>query len=166
MIFFAETLNLSVLKLHPCIEHVFVMCEPPLKGRKTRKCLTVAERLKVIEEHKSGKSENEIAKELEVSRKQIQNIVNNRERLVDGVKNRLMKPTDKVTVKTSKYGELDEAVFRWFQVVQNPHGRRKPLPVSRSILQARAEVEANRLNITNFKASNGWFDKWRIRYAN
>ncbi len=143
----------------------FAMCEPPVKNRKTRKCLTVAERLSVIEEFKSGKSENQLAKDHKVSRCQIQNIVHNEEKLVNGVKNKLLKPSSKVTVNLSKYPAIDEAVFRWFQLVRNPLGRRKPLPVSRSILQARAKLEAKRLNITNFKASNGWFDKWRMRYT-
>ena len=82
---------------------------------------------------------------------------------MNGVKDKLLKPSSKVTVNSSKYPAFDEAVFRWFQLARNPLGRRKPLPVSRSILQARAKLEAQRLNITNFKASNGWFDKWRMR---
>ena len=42
--------------LTACRARFFAMCEPPVKSRKTRKCLTIAERLRVIEEYKSGKS--------------------------------------------------------------------------------------------------------------
>jgi CENP-B N-terminal DNA-binding domain len=53
--------------LTACRSRFFAMCEPPVKSRKTRKCLTIAERLRVIEEYKSGKSENQLAKDYEVS---------------------------------------------------------------------------------------------------
>lgn len=33
-----------------------------------------------------------------------------------------------------------KAVFQWFKLVRNPLARCKPLPVSRSIIQARAKT--------------------------
>ena len=45
-------------------------------------------------------------------------------------------------VNLSKHPALDEAVFSWFREMRCPRNRRKPLPVSRAHIQARALHEA------------------------
>ena len=70
----------------------------------------------------------------------------------------------KIIVQKAYYPEIDNAVFEWFKNVRNPLGRCKPLPVSRSIIQARAKQEATKRDIAKFKASDGWFSRWRNRF--
>lgn len=69
----------------------------------------------------------------------------------------------KKAVNLSKFPELDRELYQWFQSVTNPTNRWKPLPISRSILQSKALKIAEQLGIKNFKASDGWFGKWRRR---
>ncbi len=66
-------------------------------------------------------------------------------------------------VKAS-YPELDQAVYDWFLEIQHPFGKCKPLPLSRSVIQARAKKEAEDRGIITFQASNGWFRGWLWRF--
>ena len=74
-------------------------------------------------------------------------------------------PQDSKIRKTKeKHPVIDAAVFDWFYSLRTLRGARKPLPVSRSLIQARALYEAKQRGITEFKASDGWFGCWRWQY--
>ena len=49
--------------------------------------------------------------------------------------------------------------------MRNPSGKCKPISISRRLLQQRALLEAKRLNLDQFKASDGWFANWRWRFG-
>ena len=61
--------------------------------------------------------------------------------------------------RESKFSELNEALYRWY-----------PLAVSKNIfpdgtqLSEKAREIANRLSLGDFKASNGWLDRWKKKY--
>ena len=54
---------------------------------------------------------------------------------------------------------LNEQVWEWFVAA-----RSKNIPVSGTILQEKALNIATELGQTDFKASNGWLEKFRLRY--
>jgi len=54
----------------------------------------------------------------------------------------------------SKYPQVDKMVFDWFVDVRHPLGKRKPLPLSRGIIQARAKRVASELGFADFNAPN------------
>ncbi|VDI00273.1 Hypothetical predicted protein [Mytilus galloprovincialis] len=56
----------------------------------------------------------------------------------------------------SKYGELNDLVFQWFK-----QARAKNIPLSGPIIQEKALELAETLDLTDFKASNGWLESWR-----
>ena len=55
--------------------------------------------------------------------------------------------------------EIDKHVFKWFSVV-----RRKNISVSGVLLQEKAKEIAESLGLQNFKPSNGWLEKFKIRH--
>ena len=61
-------------------------------------------------------------------------------------------------MKVGKYNSLDKAVFKWFMPA-----RSSSVPVSGSVLQEKATGFAKMLSIADFKASNGWADRWKAR---
>ena len=69
----------------------------------------------------------------------------------------------KVRSSKSKYPAIDRAVYEWFRSIRTLSGTRKPLPVSRAMIKARALFEAKRQGVAEFSASDGWFCKWRWR---
>ena len=126
--------------------------------------MTVADKLKVIEMGSRAISQRKIASQLNVSKTQVQAILNRKESIQESVNSGNQRLDARWIGDFSKYPEIDAAVYKWFVSVRKPEHRCKPLPVSRSLLQARALQEAKLRNITDFKASDGWFLGWRRRH--
>ena len=54
------------------------------------------------------------------------------------------------------YKKLNRAVFDWFY-----RARCSNVPISSPMIQEEVKEIADRLNIDNLKASNGWLQKWK-----
>ena len=60
----------------------------------------------------------------------------------------------------SKYGELNDLVFKWFK-----QARANNIPLNRPIIQEKAMEFVTDLKFMDFKASNGWLESWRSRFS-
>lgn len=56
--------------------------------------------------------------------------------------------------------QIDKVCFNWFS-----RSRSQNIPISGTIVKAKAQEIAEKLNVANFRASNGWLEKWRKRHA-
>ena len=132
------------------------------RKRKTRRCLQRTEKLKILSELQRGTRVEDIAKKYDISIQQAYKIVKAKHSLTE-LKNGLSMHS-KILVSRAKYPDIDRSVFEWFCSIRAFRGRKKPLPISRELVKARAIYEAKIRNITNFKVSDGWFSNWRWRY--
>lgn len=64
-----------------------------------------------------------------------------------------------VKFRKTTASEVDEVVLKWFR-----SARAKNIPVSGVLLQEKAREVGERLGLENFKASNGWLEKFRTRH--
>ena len=128
------------------------------------KHLTVRDKLSIIERIEKGEKQCEIAKSTGLSKSAVTLIKKNSEKLreLEAVNSPLLQ--SKLSLFKSKYPQVDKMVYDWFVDFRHPLGKRKPLPLSRGIIQARARRVASELGITDFTASNGWFQGWRRRF--
>ena len=62
-------------------------------------------------------------------------------------------------LKSSNYDDLDQAVYMWFVKTRD-----EGTPVNGPVLKEKAIQYAKELYIENFKASNGWFERWKSRH--
>lgn len=60
----------------------------------------------------------------------------------------------------AKYERLNDLVWQWFCVV-----RAKNMPISGPIIKEKSLQFAEELGLTDFKASNGWLDRWKARHS-
>ena len=126
-------------------------------------CLTVEQKLKVINRLTDKVSVRKIATEFNVSKSQIFQVKVAKENILKSVSDGTLRPTAKTLPNRSRQRDLDDAVYKWFQEMRKPTFRCKPLAIARSHIQARALVEAEKRGITGFRASDGWFSNWRKR---
>ena len=124
-----------------------------------RNTLTVADKLKVIEMGSKAISQRQIASQFNISKSQVQLILKRKESIQESVNSGTQRLNARFLGNFSKYPEIDAAVYKWFVSARKPE-----LAVSRSLLQARALQEAKLRNVTEFKASDGWFLGWRRRH--
>ena len=61
-------------------------------------------------------------------------------------------------ISSGKHDQIDKAVYKWFM-----NARERNVPISGHILSEKALEFAKQLNVTDFKASEGWLDRWKNR---
>lgn len=139
------------------------------KHRKSRYVLTLEDKMKVIQLLREKKSERVIVEELAsqnifISKSQVHSISATRDAITKLFETKEFRADAKVLKSRVAFPELNQAVYEWFLQMRNPGHGCKPLPISRAIIQQRALHEAGLRCITNFKASNGWFETWKKNY--
>lgn len=136
-----------------------------IKPRKKRNALSLAEKLKVIEELKKGHTQREMAISLGVSKTQIQQVHSSSKQICKAIQEAAIPAKSKLKTSKARNPEIDQAVYQWFCKMRNPHNRCKPMPISSAAIQVRAKREAQLRGIAKFKASDGWLARWRWRYG-
>lgn len=61
-------------------------------------------------------------------------------------------------LSSGKHDQIDKAMYKWFM-----NARERNVPISGHILREKALEFAKQFNVTDFKASEGWLDRWKNR---
>ena len=136
-----------------------------MADRKPRRCIELREKKKVLEELKAGKHVLDVAAEFGISTRQVYDIRKHKDAIDLHIKSGDIPMHSKVAKNKSKHPDIDRSVFEWFCSIRKLRRGRKPQPVSRSLIKARAMYEARRCKVLDFKASDGWFFHWRWRFG-
>lgn len=124
-------------------------------GSRKRNDLTVDKKLRIIEEYTNGAQLTMILKKYNINQSHFSSIIRRKNAIMNdyqtyGRKNR------KRIAKRTKYAPINEEVYKWLMSL-NCH-------VSGSIIQNKAKTFAEKLNISGFRASNGWLECFRKKY--
>ncbi|XP_028141166.1 uncharacterized protein LOC114335182 [Diabrotica virgifera virgifera] len=123
-----------------------------------RKWLSLEEKIAVIDEfEKTKKSARILAKQFNVGKTQICYILKDKEAIYKSWKEYGCNANSKKKVK-KEVADIDSAVYEWFWTVRNQN-----IPVTGSMMQAKAMEVALGLNRDDFKASNGWLYSFKHR---
>lgn len=126
------------------------------------KKLTIEKKLHVLKRlNEPQVTQRSIAKELGISRKTVQNIVSQKDKLHDF--SRSGQSQRRCHVKpAAKFERLNEAMYEWFKRMRDKHGN---VPLNENVICNKAVHIAHVLGIQNFKASRGWYRCWRNKYG-
>ena len=131
----------------------------PAGIRKARTALSVSDKKKVLDELKAGKLTVDDAAEFQISRRQVSNIRKHSDAVLKCITRRDIPIHSKLTSNKAKHPNIDMVVFEWFHSIRVLRGCRKPLPVSRALIKARALYVAKQQGVRNFQASDDWFSR-------
>jgi transposase len=114
------------------------------------KCLTLQERVKVIELNKNGKSARKIAEELGVGKTQIQNIIKRKAEVLEDYESNM---NSEMKRKARKIGneDVNELTLHWVKEANS-----RLINITGPMMQEKALKIAKELGNTEFKASTGW----------
>lgn len=124
-----------------------------------RKFLSLKEKIEIIDSTEKFKlSVRQAAEKFKVGKSQVGEILKKKKEIR---KSFIESGNEQRKKKFSKTGSaaLDQIVFNWFSKV-----RTKNIPVSGPILQEKALDVAKELELDQFKASNGWLEKFCKRW--
>ena len=123
-----------------------------------RKCLTVKERVQVIELSDTGLSSRKIAVEFGVGRSQVCDILRRRFEILSEYDENYHKNRKRIRPKLT-YDSINQLVVQWLDQIKDQGGE-----VTEAEIQAKALGFAKELNISPFKASHKWLANFLHRY--
>lgn len=127
------------------------------KKKNIRQRLSLKQKIEIIE--KSGSlSLGEMVKKYDVGLSTIYEILRKKTELTNQWVNS-QNPDVKNQLRKTMHDKVNTATFEWFTAA-----RAKNLPISGTILQAKAMKFAEKFSDTTFKASNGWLESFKRRH--
>lgn len=127
------------------------------KPAKQLKTLTYTEKAVIIQEVEKGiKKKSEIAKEFGIPANTLSTILKNKEKISSVVGVGCGKKRKRV--KGPGNPDVDQCVLKWFK-----QARDKNIPLSGTLIRAKAEEFGASLGKDSFKASTGWLDGFKER---
>ncbi|KAH7955530.1 hypothetical protein HPB52_001204 [Rhipicephalus sanguineus] len=124
---------------------------------RNRKPLTLGEKLRIIEEaeKRNGATKASIARDLNIPESSLKTILAKKDSiLLNAAKFGL----NRKAAKDGKYAAMEKALVEWLR-----QARSSGIAVDGAILKEKAETVALRCGIDDFKASNGWLDRFKKR---
>ena len=130
-------------------------------SQKKRECLDISKKVKVLQFAKKNPNlgSRKLADHFEIGKTQIQAILKNKEAIIDVYASNET-PNHAKRKRSSKYSDLTQAVWDWYTMCRNSN-----ILVSGSMLQEEATLIAEKLEISDFVASNGWLEKFKQKYS-
>ena len=135
----------------------------PMASKKERKHLTLQEKVDVI--HKSEKNPKlslwELAECFSCGKTQIAGIIKSKVEILalyEANRSDTLQLTRK-RARKSEFSDVNEALYEWYLIAVS-----KNIYPGGSQLREQAKLIAERLQKSDFKASDGWFDKWKKHY--
>ena len=128
-------------------------------AKRKRKELTLQEKVDVIayKDKNPAIGIREIAEKFQCGKTQIQSTLRDKRKLLDKFATNGNAASKRA--RMCRFQNIDSAMLEWFRMA-----RSKNIPVSGPMLQAKAVAVAEQMQLENFKASNGWLEKFQTRY--
>lgn len=153
---------MSTVSKSNCLLFVYAILFARGAMSQKRKAYSIADKLKIIERVKKGETKASISRECGIPEGTIRGWVKEEHKLrhfVDAVESDV--GLQRKTIKLGEDSDLDECLYRWFLIK-----RSEGVPLSGPILRAQAVKFHNDLyGNTDFKASDGWFSRWKARHG-
>nr|XP_014095325.1 tigger transposable element-derived protein 6 [Bactrocera oleae]XP_014095331.1 tigger transposable element-derived protein 6 [Bactrocera oleae]XP_014095339.1 tigger transposable element-derived protein 6 [Bactrocera oleae]XP_014095347.1 tigger transposable element-derived protein 6 [Bactrocera oleae] len=123
-----------------------------------KKVLSIKDKMEIINVVEREKlSVREIAKRFDIGKSQAAEIKKNKETIRSKWESGV-NVLQKRSFKKEGGSEIDKICFDWFTKAKS-----QSIPVSGPIVKQKAKEVAHKLGVSNFVASDGWLNKWRIR---
>lgn len=124
-----------------------------------RKCLRLVEKSKVLEEIDKGHKKKDVAAKFGIPSSSLSTILKNRESISRQCDELTCEPSRK-RMKLCQYEDVNEAVLKWIRMIRD-----KNVPLSKTLIQEKALEYAKLLGHSDFQASTGWLEKFKIRHG-
>ncbi|KAM7301103.1 tigger transposable element-derived protein 4-like [Ixodes scapularis] len=134
------------------------LAPPPVAPKKRRSTMTLQKKAAILKLLDNGRKQADVAKEFQLPKQTLSDYVKNKEKILSALEHSHNKHQ-----KNDRKGEhpvLEEALQLWLKGVLS-----KNLPVSGDALKQKAETLALKMDIENFKFTDGWLRGFKKRHG-
>ena len=129
-----------------------------MDNNKKRKAIPLELKFEIINEVKKGfNSKSEIARKHGLASSTLSTILKNKDSIKSNFERSLFQSSRK-RFRSGEYTDIEEALFKWFT-----SARSAGVPITGPVLATKAESLAEKLGRINFKASNGFIERFKER---
>ena len=118
---------------------------------------SIKEKYAALKEVEEGSSKSQIATKYGIPKNTLSTWIKSKEKIFEAMKTQGNK-SKLQRLKEGTYTHLDNLIFKFLTI------RSRNVVVTASILKTKAKKLAERINIKEFHASDGWLDRWKNRY--
>ena len=136
------------------------------KKRKQRIPLSLEDKIAIIRKKETGIniSDETLAREYNVDRSTISNIIRKKEELLKSYSNAKTSELKKTRIQPGRFPVLEDALYKWFQGLRSQN-----IPVSQELLKQKVlyfynEAKNKGAQFPEFEASRGWLENFQNRY--
>ena len=134
-----------------------------MSTKKARNSLTLKKKCALIDVAKKNPqlSSRALAARFGCGKTQVTKILSNKESLVEQFESNVSKDCILLSKRSRpcEFSEINEALYKWYSLATT----RNIYPAGPQLCE-KARMIADQLGVNNFKASNGWLDRWKKRY--
>ena len=119
---------------------------------------SITTKYKSGENRRRKKNKKSVAEEYSAKENTISKWIPNRTKIIESCDSSQVNPSWK-KLKMSDNKDLDEAVFTWFKNVPSNN-----IAIKGNAIKEKSLSLAKSIGLTNFRAFDGWIDKWKQRH--
>ncbi|XP_070537736.1 tigger transposable element-derived protein 4-like [Ptychodera flava] len=124
-----------------------------------RHALSLDCKVQMIRAIESGLRHGEVCKKFDVKPSTLSTILKKKEEIIKMFEHNTVQPCRK-RFRFSNVDDVEEALLKWFT-----SARSQNIPISGPVMQTKAEELSKKLNHLDFKASNGWLERFKSRHG-
>ena len=110
-----------------------------------------------LKEVEDGKTRSQVTTKYGIPKNTLSTSLKNKDKIFEATKKGSNSKRQRLTQGT--FANLDQAMFKWRLVA-----RSRDVAVSTLVFKTKAIEFAEKMNVENFKASDGWLDRWKKRF--
>ena len=138
-------------------------CSLAMSTKKARNTLTLKKKCELIDIARKNPqlSSRALAARFGCGKSQVTKILSKKESLVEQYESNVSKDCVLLSKRsrTCEFAEINESLYKWYLLATT----RNIYPAGPQLCE-KARLIADQLGVPNFKASNGWLDRWKKRY--
>ena len=128
-----------------------------------QKSLSIKDKVEILKSLEKRASEygakGKIAKEFGIASSTLSTMIKDKERIFADFEQSAFKPNRK-RLRTAAFEDVEEALVLWLKVIRSQN-----IPISGSIIRAKAEELAKELGHGDFQCSSGWLQRFKGRHS-
>ena len=118
---------------------------------------SIKDKYNALKEIEDGNTKSKVALKYGIPKNTLSTWFKNKEKIFDAVKKG--NNSKRQRLREGSFANLDQAIFKWLLIV-----RSRDVAVSALILKTKAMEFAEKMNVKDFHASDGWLYRWKKRY--
>ena len=118
---------------------------------------SIKDEYSTLKEVEDGKTKSQVAAKYGIPKSTLSTWLKNKDKIFEATKKG--SNSKRQRLRQGTFANLDQAMFKWLLIF-----RSRDVALSGLVFKTKAIAFAEKMNVENFKASDGWLDRWKKRF--